>query len=288
VNLLVVYPRRCPLTQGTIFSCATAEDYADCTTHGLIITARCDVANDKVRPYNYVPVVSLSDWLHRDGRILLADRLMAEALGGLRNVLRESGFSTTILETETPRSVLSILFCNAHTGTKASKLRNRFSDLCDRYELASQGLESEPSDATCIRIAKVQPKLKDAVLAELVSQRLAGYYFLNRVEPEQDDNGFVALLREVQAIPRSAAHAVANGLDPCLFADMCKVEPLLRGRLRIPHDGLAMPVGLVASPNLEHLMQSFALLFSRIGIADPDQSYVTGLWARQPSIKEGL
>jgi hypothetical protein len=45
-----------------------------------------------------------------------------------------------------------------------------------------------------------------------------------------------------------------------------------------------MPLGLLRSPNLEHLMQSFALFFGRIGIADIPPKYVAQLWARQPSI----
>jgi hypothetical protein len=63
VERLIAYPQRGAMTQGTIFSCAVAEDYRACTTRGLIITARCDVANDKVRTYNYLPVVPFSDWI---------------------------------------------------------------------------------------------------------------------------------------------------------------------------------------------------------------------------------
>ncbi len=123
---------------------------------------------------------------------------------------------------------------------------------------------------------------------ELAAQRLAGYYFLDRLEPDGDNNGFVALLREVQSIPRCAAVAVADGLDASLFADICKAEPLLGGRLQISEDSLAMPVGILLSPNLEHLMQSFSLLFGRIGIADPEPVYVAGLWDCQPSVRETM
>jgi len=93
----VSHPRSGPLTQGTIFSCAVAEDYPGCEVHGMLITARCDVAQDKVRTYNYLPVVTLNDWVHRDGRIALAERLAADALGGLRQSLKDAGFSPSIL-----------------------------------------------------------------------------------------------------------------------------------------------------------------------------------------------
>jgi hypothetical protein len=211
---------------------------------------------------------------------------MSDTLGGLKGVLNECGYSVSILETETPRSVLATLFPPSKTAPKAAKQRARFNDLCARHELAASGILSAPSDAVCLQIAKVAPKLKDGLLSELAHQRLAGYYFLNRVEPDGEDCGYVALLREIQAMPRLVARAVAEGLDNGRFGEMCKAEPELRGRLCIAQDDPAMPVGLLRSPNLEHLMQSFSLLFSRIGIDDPDPSYVAGLWARQRSVVE--
>ena len=108
---VVVYPEGGPPTQGTIFSCAVAENYVGCQTCGLIITARCDAANDKVRCYNYVPVVTLNDWVHRDGRVILAERLMAETLGGLRGTLTDAGLSASILETEEPSTQIGRASC---------------------------------------------------------------------------------------------------------------------------------------------------------------------------------
>jgi hypothetical protein len=278
-------PRMGPMTQGTIFSCAVAEDYPRCTTHGLIITARCDVANDKVRTYNYIPIVALNDWLHHDGRLILADRLLSETRGKVRGILKDSGFSPSILETESPRMVLKTLYEDTDNNPKGAKFRPRFRELCDRYELACQAAASDAPEGICIQLAEVVPSLRDGLITELATQRLAGYYFLDCLELDGDDNGYVALLREVQAIPRAAAMAVASGLDAFLFAEMCRTEPLLVGRLRIGTDEMAMPIGIVLSPNLEHLMQSFSLLFGRIGIPDLELTYLAGLWSRQPSVK---
>ena len=101
-GLSIVLPPSHRLTQGSVFTCGVAEDYSGCRTCGLIITARCDAEQDKVHIYNYLPVVQLNDWLHRDGRGILAERLMAETLGQMKGVLKESGHALSILETETP------------------------------------------------------------------------------------------------------------------------------------------------------------------------------------------
>jgi hypothetical protein len=281
----LVSPRFGPLTQGTIFSCAVAEDYAECRTYGFIITARCDVAHDKARTYNYVPIVNLNDWLHRDGRILLGERLRSETVGKLKDALKEAGFSPSILETEPPRSVLTTLFPLTGASSKAAKVRIRFDELCRRYELAVRSIESDPSMRTCIVLANSAPKLRDKMIEELTSHRLVGYYFLDQIEPDGDDMGYVALLREVQLMPRLLAHAIGAGLDVRLFSQMCDADPAMRGRLRIPTGDLAMPIAVVASPNVEHFIQSFSLLFGRVGIDNIELSYVATLWGRQPDMK---
>jgi hypothetical protein len=271
--------------QGTIFSGAVAEDYADCETHGIVLTARCDVEQDKARTYNYVPIVTLRDWRHRDGRILLAERLMSETVGKLRDALLAGGYSSSILETEHPRSVLNTLFPMAQTP-KMAKPRNDFDALCGRYELSALALDSDPADRVCDSVATIAPKLRARLIDELTSHRLAGYYFVDRLDPQSNDIGYVALLREVQLIPRKLAHAIGTGLDASTFARMCDDDPSLKGRLRIAPKDLAMPVGILQSPNVEHFMQSFSLLFGRIGIADIDRSYIEKLWARQTDLKK--
>jgi len=216
--------------------------------------------------------------------LIIADRFMADTLGGLRATLKEVDFAVSIIDTEAPRSVLETLFQPAPKGSKAAKARDRFAELCRRYELASAAVASKPPATVCLEIAKAAPKLKDAMIVDLTHNRMAGYYFLERVEPDGDDSGYVVLIREVHMIPRAAAQSIAGGLDADRHAAMCDLDPAIRGHLFIGHGDLALPIGVVASPQLEHLMQSFSFLFGRIGVADPDPSYVAGLWMRQSSV----
>jgi hypothetical protein len=270
------------MTQGTVFSCAVAAEYVDCTVHGLIITARCDIANDKARVHSYLPIVSLSDWLHRDGRIILAERLLSETLGALRTTLKEAGYSPSILETESPQSIYKVLFSEDVAAPAVGRARVRFQKLCNQHEIAVKGTTSAPCDGFCVRIAQEAPKLKDNLLAELLHQRLSGYYFLDKVQPADDDSGQIVLLREVHSMSQMLANEVAEGLDAARFAEMCKASASVRGQLRILTEELAMPVGLMSSPYIEHLMQQFTLLFCRIGVRDPDPAYVKELCRRLP------
>ena len=284
---VVTLPPRGPLTQGTIFTCAVAEHYQDCATFGLVITARCDAAQDKVRTYNYLPIVSLKDWLRRDGLLILAEQIKEDSEGGMQRALKVCGFSATILETETPRSILETLFLPSEKKSKAAKELSNFEALCVRHELAASALSNPQTPGVYEDIVKELPKLGDSLIKNLVHHKLGGYYFLSRLEPDGDDGGYVVLIREVQSLPRGAVHAIAEALEASILNDMCKAEPALQGRLRIGPDDLAMPIGLLGSPNLEHLMQTFSTLFGRIGLADPDPNEIAKLCSSQQLAGQG-
>lgn len=277
----ILPPQSGPLTQGTVFTCANLDSYPGCATYGLVITARCDVAHGKARTINFLPVVTLDDWLHHDGRLIIAERLLAESLGGMKDTLRACGYSAAVLDTETPQRVLQAIFPDA---TIPAKQRERFEKQCGRFELARRCIESDPAAGMCFQVATEVPKLRDGMFIDLINNRIGGFYFLKRVEYEGPDIGYVVLIREVQSMSAILASAVCNGLDASLYDSMCEDDPSLRNRVRIAYADLALPVGILPSPQLEHLMQTFSFLFGRIGLPDPDSEYVAKLWSRQPSV----
>lgn len=283
---VVSAPPRKTFTQGVIFKCGVAADYENCDTYGLAITARCDVANDKVHIYNYLPVVTLDDWLHRDGRIILAERLSADASGALRTLLKDIGYSPVVLETESLEFVVDKFFPDSAVEKSAIAARKRATELVQRYVFAQEAARSTPEDRILLKFALSYPKLLAKLIDELVRQQLGGYYFIEQVDVNGEDRGFVVLVREIQVIPKKLAHLIMDGLDSHMFSTLCQTVPEFKGRLQIKANDVSMPVGIVRSPNVEHLMQSFALLFSRIGVVDITSGYVGSLLSRQPSILE--
>jgi hypothetical protein len=84
----------------------------------------------------------------------------------------------------------------------------------------------------------------------------------------------VALLREVHHIPARLARRIAEGMDALDYKAFCEGDPAASGKLDFSSTDFAMPTGVVRSPELEHLMQTFAFLFIRIGVHDPEPSYI--------------
>lgn len=117
----IIRPLLGRLTQGCLFTCARAENYGHCRVYGLVITARCDVEQDKYPILNYLPVVSLDDWLLVDGFDILHARLDAEADGGLKGCMKEGGVAESILFSMSPSDIQAAFFSSPHLG-KVTKL----------------------------------------------------------------------------------------------------------------------------------------------------------------------
>ena len=279
-KLTPIQPVMGRLDQGLIFTCGRAEDFLSHEVFGVTITARCDIAQDKADKYSYLPIVRLRDWWHVDGCRILSGRARHQQFTSLRQNLRHAGLSESILTVESPRRIAETLFPEGVDGPRA-KCRVRVHELVaslERIEAVGEvAAQTEKVQALCSEFAGLRRSLMD----ELVAHRLTGYYFLPQIDPDGDDMGYVVLLREVRHLPREIARCVAAGFprpEPRVDTD---TGSQFVAHLCFDHYDFAMPIGLLPSPLIEHIMQSFALLFTRIGLEDLPSEYLTDLWDRQ-------
>lgn len=269
-------PRLDRLTQGSIFCGAIAEDYADRPVWGLVITARCDTAHEKVPIVNYLPLIRVEDWLSFHGAMILLDRLISDLENRLGNLLEKKGLNRSLLVVHTPDEILKANFPKPIATPNSKKAQAEQKD----FELAYQ-LVKELSDAKALypvisldikKIFDVSPiaeALMTKVSTDLLSGTLAGYYFIpsRGIDTEhQSSLGYVVLLREIHHIHRGAVPAITRGADV-----HCIPEGFQKNLSFNPFDFIC-PVAEISSPWIEHLMQAFCNLFGRIGIADTDKS----------------
>ena len=250
------------LTQGSIFTAATAEGYMGFPVWGFCITARCDLAHDgKAQVFNYVPIVRFEDWLLVDGGRLLIDRVAADLLNDARNCLKSIGKSSSVLDFHSVADVFQILFPGE--SAKNSKNGLRFSLLVEQIaKVEKLGAEKMIARSDVAVLAEYKRPTSEKLIKELWSNKLQGYYFLDTVgETESPSSlGYVVLLREIHHLPRDVAQKIALGID--------RESPDGQG-LNFSVFDFSQAVGKLRSPWVEHLMQNFALLFSRIGLTDP-------------------
>ncbi|TBG25392.1 hypothetical protein ELG79_09065 [Rhizobium leguminosarum] len=259
------------LDQGTIFTCARAERYRNQHVYGLVITARCDIDQAKFPVLNYIPVVTLDDWLMVDGLDIIRDRAEKEALGKIRNFLKAQSVAESVLISQSLRELLSTTFADLK-----KKEREKFEDLIGDYDLASSGFSMDHAGF----FARFE-SLKSGVIDELIKHKVGGYYFLPSVYPGEARDGYVALLREATFVPRNLAMLIAEGLEQSRFEKDAALSTT--NCLSFSRDDFAMPISQIPSPEIEHLLQSFSLMFGRIGLDDPDPELVSVLRQRIPN-----
>ena len=255
-------PRKNELSQGYIFTGALAENYHGCAVHGIVITARCDVANNKVRLLNYLPIVTFNDWLRFDGRIIVCERLRNSALGKMKACLTDIGLDSQILD-GVEISVIRKAHFEPHLSIKKYEKKVKLFDeasedigLCDRA-LENNGPEFEA-------LIERNPKIVRSLADELINYKLGGYYFLENLDAYgEESSGYVVLLRQISTLPFHVAERVVAGF---YLKTILSNEPNLARYLSNSVHELALPIGCLNSPNIEHLMQAFSALFGRIGI----------------------
>ena len=269
---MIEYPSKKELTQGTIFTCASSEDYFDAAPRGLVITARCDVAHGKAPVISYVPLISFRAWLFRDGLRLLASRIVAASRGVMKSALRDAGLAESMLDTLTAQTV------REHLAGLTDKAQQ---DASKRYVKAETHKEAAEAALKAALGTKVAADLFNSdqkgyyrLLQDLLSNAILDYHFIENSEPDENCEGYVALLREIRYLPVALAVALMDGIDFEHFGRLCHDQPSYADKLIIADDQqYAMPVGVLKSPFIELFMQRFTNLYARIGVADflPDR-----------------
>lgn len=267
VVYMIGYPKARELTQGTIFTCATSEDYTEVSPLGIVITARCDIAHGKAPVISYVPLISFREWLFRDGLRLLASRVLSASKGAMRSALRDLDLAESMLETlsqETLHAHMSEL-----TGKTERNAVKRYLDAEAQQEAAKAALNAPTGQKAAADFLDSRQKDYQKLMQELLSNAIADYHFIDRSEPDEKSHGYVALLREIRYLPATLAMELKDGIDYQRFAEICREQPGHADKLTIVRDDqYAMPVGLVQSPFIELFMQRFTSLYARIGVTD--------------------
>ena len=237
--------------------------------HGLTITARCDVAQQKYPLLNYLPLVTLQDWLRRDGLDILIEQERSEQAGKLKSILLQAQISPDLPKVVSLEEIAKVHFPlnDKHKGKR--KLSENFLALvleARTFESIDSNKDARLSFSWFLKNRK--PRVEE-IVRRLSRHNVLGHYLLESLsEKNEQPLGFVCLLREVVTLPRNVAEQIGRGLDRATYCHICGGD--LNGQgLRIGVDDLAMPIVEIGSPTIEHILQSFSQLFGRIGVSDP-------------------
>jgi hypothetical protein len=208
--------------------------------------------------------VSFRDWLEVDGYDLILSRVASDIESRLESALKSLGLPLSVLYSQTPKSIISNYIKADGADKRTKALEPKFVDLQSRLDALSR-CSSNRSTVSADLISEYDGIVRNCI-KELMQHRMTGYYFLPNIVPDEPETGFVVLLREVTHLPRQLARLIAAGVD---MTDQAFVDnKSWLAYVDFVSESFAMPIGEIKSPQIEHLMQTFAQLFGRIGLPD--------------------
>lgn len=248
--------------QGAIFNCATAPGYQGCNCWGIVLTARCDLEHNKQTVINYLPIVTFRDWIVRHLALHLAKRTLKDLGKDLANALQARGVSEQIRDTFPIEDIIQ----RETKGKERTVLLEKAATLALAKEMLQPGTLA--SDNAAKALVSKSGKKSEALIQELIEQKLAEFYFLESVDCQAKvGEGFVVLLRHMSTMDTCIMQHIVQGLTPKVAKKLSRSDQ----HLSFAHEPICMVVGVLRSPDLEHLSQQFAHLFTRIGLEDHRQ-----------------
>lgn len=297
------------IDQGTVIYGIRSGKYPECACYGIIITARCDIAQHKVPKYYYLVAVDADMWLKSAHGFEIA---YGSYINGKRNEIINKA-NEIDLHGETlvamPEDSLNIVLTDCLAQNKGNnnitKKISNLKDAINDYRIFNKKDMNTSDRANAI---SYRPKEAVACLKDIGGGQYHHYHYLPQqtyLQNDVMDKGLVVDLLEIDAMPLEDAVWI---IDPYREGIVWDSIPKLPGkkemedivakdeqtfnkvlddvaeRFRLMNaywltdgDSFVDIEGKIASPWCEKMMQRFSNAFVRIGTDDPSESDIKSL-----------
>ena len=245
--------------------------------YGFLITARCDLAHVRTDTVNLLPIVPLTEWLKFDACIVIL----------LARLLALEGELTELAEGLSPALPSMIggdwkvgyeLFVRPESSFDIS-VKSKFSSRAEEHEslrdvlmISSESPKRIASAlSSCESFRRLVERERSKRVLALLENKILDAHFLPVVQPSEQlnsGNGYVVLFRQVLSLPGRLLEVLRDGA--------AGVEDIPDSLRQQAESNLTFPSGVVAnvaSPHVEHILQRFANVFGRVGVADCSKRY---------------
>lgn len=292
------------MEQGTVIYGIKSEKYPSFPCYGIIITARCDIAQDKVPKYYYLVGVDASAWFStKHGYQLVYGDTIKEKMKQVcdKAAALELDGRTLI---SIPREHLQIILEDKKQQLAGNnKQLRKVDDLLALIEKYIQVAQTEAQDIH--RKNAIRSNEKEAIkyIKDIDSGKLHHYHFVPQnayLETQVKSKGIIIDFLEIRsftledakkiATPLSSANHTESGiyyndlpklptreeltcetnLDE-VFKKFTEYSRLKSNYWLEDEDDFVKIDGTIKSPWCEHLMQRFSNVFARIGLDNPSE-----------------
>ena len=252
-------------TQGTMIEHIRSEKYKNIRCIGVVISARCDIAQKKISLFHCLTALQLSDWIYE----VLYYVILGEKIKQVRNTI-DSFCCQKKLDTET---LLKMANNERETvlGTYAKKTEQEKmkETLCSWDELKTmEGKEVERIDKKSFLLR--EKKMLEKHISCLYNSNFPKYVKKKKKAYSKSDSSVLGIVVDLQDIHQYSTNFIEKmqtyKYDYQTLTDEAERKRINEKFFFEDEEDFVLASDIVESPWIEHLMQKFSVSFIRIGL----------------------
>ena len=268
------------LTQGTIITGVRSDKYSNIRCNGIVISARCDLANCKISKIYYLIAVPSDDWLLSDeGFNIVLSQRQNDLEDKLQTKLGGSGLDWSTLKSFSVEEFSTVIH-DQEVGLKKDtdkvlEVFRTFKNYTSKY------LKLGDKKA----ILQNESKSVASSLLKIANGQMMHYIYVPEnayIKDGSIDRGLIIDLQELEYISIRDAERLVNCEIDIQSKDLSEVDKQRYNNCFFLMDwpGYAMAEYDIASPWTEYIMQRFSNAFIRIGVDGPQKEDVQSMVSR--------
>ena len=255
------------LDQGTVLAGLRSDKYLGIPCYGIIITASCDISNDKVSKLYFLIGVDAKQWFCTEYAYRqVYDAKIKKLFKPVEELCMQFSLDADAIRDFTLEEIRAVIAATLTQKADRDRFEKRYQDYAT---YCRPGMDDEA------RGRAIRSDIKPAItfLNEIGKERILHFFYLPKAAYLKNsclmDDGLIVDLQEIGSISMQDAQQITGaGIDNLILIRKSEKE---RARLHSRYwleeeDDFVGIEGEVVSPWREHLMQRFMRDFARIGL----------------------
>lgn len=258
-------------TQGTIISSIRSKKYFDCYCYGVVISARCDIANDKITKIYYVEALDLENWIFSNvGFGLIISPLVNSIVENLQKICESNNLAWEIMKDFSSEEFIKV--ADEEMSKKDSK---KAKENFEKYKLYTNKKNSLKNKKEILKDIK-----KTAVnyVSDIANGKYTHFVYIPPVGVEdQIRNGLIIDLQELDYFDIETVKDLVNCDIDIQNSNLDNEKKILYNEKFIldKDPGYSIMLCETISPWTEYMMQRFSNVFTRIGVENPSKENIS-------------
>ncbi len=253
------------ITQGSIISGIRNHRYPNCRCFGIVISARCDLANDKIYKIFYLTAVDVNEWfLTQVGYDLVLKKRVSGLINSLRSALEPLGFVWDIVSRFSKEEFETVL-ADKEYSIKASTQKTLASSFDNYLRCTLPTLTEEERRM----LLKEEEKQMKSVFYEINSGSNSHFTYIPKKAYEQNSTGgLIVDHQELDYFTVEQAKYICYGEMDIKSNKLSEQQKSFFDKqfFLTEEPGFSVVYDTIDSPWIEYLMQRFSNTFIRIGV----------------------